>query len=142
MIVGAGIALALGILHLIYTFSGNKLTPRDSALQMRMAEVPPVITRQTDVESLCLFQRHPQFRAYPFRPCLWLFGRDAPRSPVQLPLSSRNRSRNAWRFAHHQQGLFFQQSLQERTRSNSLLYPQRRGSIGHRTLAVALKCLR
>ena len=45
MIVGAGIALALGILHLIYTFSGNKLTPRDSALQMRMAEVPPVITR-------------------------------------------------------------------------------------------------
>jgi hypothetical protein len=39
--------LALGVLHLIYTFSGKKLTPRDPALQVRMAEVPPVITRQT-----------------------------------------------------------------------------------------------
>jgi hypothetical protein len=47
MVVSAGIILILGILHLIYTFSGNKLTPRDPALQMRMDEVSPVITRQT-----------------------------------------------------------------------------------------------
>jgi hypothetical protein len=47
MVISAGIILALGVLHLIYTFSGKKLTPRDSALQVRMAEVSPVITRQT-----------------------------------------------------------------------------------------------
>jgi hypothetical protein len=47
MVVSAGIILALGVLHLIYTFSGKKLTPRDPALQVRMAEVSPVITRQT-----------------------------------------------------------------------------------------------
>ena len=47
MVLSAGIALALGVLHLVYTFSGNKLTPRDSSLQARMAQVSPVITRQT-----------------------------------------------------------------------------------------------
>jgi hypothetical protein len=47
MVLSAGIILALGVLHLIYTFSGTKLTPRDPALQVWMAEVSPVITRQT-----------------------------------------------------------------------------------------------
>jgi hypothetical protein len=42
MVVSAGIILALGVLHLIYTFSGKKLKPRDPALQVRMAEVSPV----------------------------------------------------------------------------------------------------
>jgi hypothetical protein len=37
----------LGVLHLVYTFRGPKLTPRDPALQARMAEVPLVISRQT-----------------------------------------------------------------------------------------------
>jgi hypothetical protein len=41
------VLLALGVLHLIYTFSGPKLMPRDPALQVRMNEVNPVITRQT-----------------------------------------------------------------------------------------------
>lgn len=39
--------LILGVLHLVYTFSGPKLTPRDPALQARMSEVHLVITRQT-----------------------------------------------------------------------------------------------
>lgn len=43
----AGIILALGVVHLICTFWGPKLTPRDSALQVRMNEVSPVITKQT-----------------------------------------------------------------------------------------------
>jgi hypothetical protein len=43
------VLLILGVLHLIYTFSGPKLTPRDPALQIRMSEVPLVITRQTTV---------------------------------------------------------------------------------------------
>ena len=43
----AAIVLTLGIIHLVYTFRGPKLTPRDPALQERMKEVPPVVTRET-----------------------------------------------------------------------------------------------
>jgi hypothetical protein len=39
--------LLLGLLHLLYTFRGPLLLPRDAALQARMQEVSPVITRQT-----------------------------------------------------------------------------------------------
>jgi hypothetical protein len=41
------VILTLGVLHLIYTFRGPKLTPRDHELQARMSEVHLVITRQT-----------------------------------------------------------------------------------------------
>ena len=47
MSLSALVILALGLLHLVYTFRGPKLTPRDPALQARMTEVHPVITRQT-----------------------------------------------------------------------------------------------
>lgn len=43
----AAIILLLGLLHLLYTFTGPKLLPRDRELQVRMQEVSPVITRQT-----------------------------------------------------------------------------------------------
>jgi hypothetical protein len=43
----AAIILLLGLIHLLYTFSGPKLWPRDSELHTRMQEVSPVITRQT-----------------------------------------------------------------------------------------------
>lgn len=38
---------SLSLLHLIFTFSGPKLRPRDPDLQARMEAVSPVITRQT-----------------------------------------------------------------------------------------------
>ena len=41
------VLLTLGVLHLVYTLAGPKLTPRDPALQIRMNEVHPVISRQT-----------------------------------------------------------------------------------------------
>jgi hypothetical protein len=47
MVASATVLLVLGTLHLIYTFSGRKLTPRDPALQLRMSEVSPVITGET-----------------------------------------------------------------------------------------------
>jgi hypothetical protein len=47
MVASASILFVLGILHLVYTFVGTKLTPRDSALQLRMGEVSPVITNET-----------------------------------------------------------------------------------------------
>jgi hypothetical protein len=47
IVLSAAMLLALGIVHLIYTFHGRKLTPRDSALQDRMREVSPVISRET-----------------------------------------------------------------------------------------------
>ena len=43
----SAIMLLLGLLHLLYTFRGPLLLPRDAALQTRMQEVSPVITRQT-----------------------------------------------------------------------------------------------
>ena len=43
----AAIVLLLGLLHLLYTFRGSKLLPRDAELQQRMSSVSPVITRET-----------------------------------------------------------------------------------------------
>lgn len=43
----AAIILLLGLLHLLYTFHGPNLLPRDRELQTRMQQVSPVITRQT-----------------------------------------------------------------------------------------------
>ena len=43
----AAIALLLGLVHLLYTFVGHKLHPRDAALTVRMQEVPLVLTRET-----------------------------------------------------------------------------------------------
>ncbi|HEX3280704.1 MAG TPA: hypothetical protein VHR36_05690 [Pyrinomonadaceae bacterium] len=47
MVISAGIILALGVLHLAYTFWGTKFTPRDQGLQVSMMKVSPVITRET-----------------------------------------------------------------------------------------------
>ena len=43
----SAICLLLGLAHLLFTFHGRKLLPRDLSLQARMQEVSPVITRQT-----------------------------------------------------------------------------------------------
>ena len=47
MVVSAGIIFALGVLHLVYTFWGPKLTPRDPGLQVSMSQISPVITKET-----------------------------------------------------------------------------------------------
>jgi len=39
--------MLLGLIHLVYTFYGPKLLPRDRDLRARMQEVSPVITRET-----------------------------------------------------------------------------------------------
>ena len=49
MVASAAIFLVLGTVHLIYTFHGPKLRPRDPALQDRMDQVSPVLTRETTV---------------------------------------------------------------------------------------------
>lgn len=43
----AAIVLILGFIHLLYTFRGPKLLPRDPQLTARMIAVSPVITRET-----------------------------------------------------------------------------------------------
>jgi hypothetical protein len=43
----AAVVLLLGLLHLLYTFHGPKLWPRDTDLQERMSSVSPIITRET-----------------------------------------------------------------------------------------------
>jgi hypothetical protein len=47
LVASATIVLLLGLVHLLYTFFGPKLRPRDRGLYARMQEVSPVITRQT-----------------------------------------------------------------------------------------------
>ena len=47
MVASAGILLTLGVIHLVYTFWGPKLTPRDPALQVSMSQISPVITKET-----------------------------------------------------------------------------------------------
>lgn len=43
----ASVILALGVAHLVMTFSGSNFRPRDAELEARMKEVSPVLTRQT-----------------------------------------------------------------------------------------------
>jgi hypothetical protein len=47
MTASAAILFALALLHLVYTFWGPKLTPRDPALQEQMKQAPLVLTRET-----------------------------------------------------------------------------------------------
>jgi hypothetical protein len=47
MVISASIVLTLGVVHLVYTFWGPKLTPRDPALQVSMSKISPVITKET-----------------------------------------------------------------------------------------------
>jgi hypothetical protein len=47
MMVSAGIILMLGVIHLIYTFWGRKLTPRDPNLKTSMTHISPVISSET-----------------------------------------------------------------------------------------------
>src|SRR5580658_335167 len=47
MVLSASIVLTLGIIHLVYTFWGPNLTPRDPTLQVSMSQTSPVITKQT-----------------------------------------------------------------------------------------------
>jgi hypothetical protein len=45
----AAVLGALGGIHMVYTFFGNKLDPRDPAVREAMERANPVITRQTTV---------------------------------------------------------------------------------------------
>jgi hypothetical protein len=47
MVLSASIVLLLGVVHLVYTFWGPNLTPRDPALQISMSQSSPVITKET-----------------------------------------------------------------------------------------------
>lgn len=49
MVLSASILLALGVFHLVYTFSGTLLTPRDPALQISMSQTSPVISTETTI---------------------------------------------------------------------------------------------
>jgi hypothetical protein len=43
----AGVVLLLGLIHLLYTFRGRVLRPRDPDLYVRLTEVSPILTRET-----------------------------------------------------------------------------------------------
>src|SRR5262245_65552471 len=47
MTASAAVMVLLGVLHLFYTFVGNKLHPRDAELRTRLEQGSPMISRQT-----------------------------------------------------------------------------------------------
>ena len=47
MVLSASIIFTLGVFHLVYTFWGPNLMPRDPALQISMSQISPVITKET-----------------------------------------------------------------------------------------------
>ncbi len=47
MAASALVIMLLGLLHLLYTFRGNKLFPRDTHLERQMQQVSPVLTNRT-----------------------------------------------------------------------------------------------
>ena len=47
MTASAAIIFVLGLLHLVYTFRGSKLHPRDEQLTAKMKQISPRVTRQT-----------------------------------------------------------------------------------------------
>jgi hypothetical protein len=47
MVVSASMVLTLGVLHLVSTFWGPSLTPRDPALQISMSQSSPIMTNET-----------------------------------------------------------------------------------------------
>jgi hypothetical protein len=47
MVLSASIVFTLGVVHVVYTFWGPQLTPRDPALQISMSQISPVITKET-----------------------------------------------------------------------------------------------
>lgn len=49
MALSAGIIIVLGVLHLVYTFSGSSLLPRDPALQATLSQTHLSITKETTV---------------------------------------------------------------------------------------------
>lgn len=49
IVIAAAILLLLGSVHLLYTFFGSKLHPRDTTLLAKMQFVSPVLTRDTSM---------------------------------------------------------------------------------------------
>ena len=47
MVLSASIVFSLGVVHLVYTFWGPNLMPRDPALEISMSQISPVITKET-----------------------------------------------------------------------------------------------
>ena len=47
MVLSVSIVFTLGVVHLVYTFWGPNLTPRDPAVQISMSQIAPVITKET-----------------------------------------------------------------------------------------------
>jgi hypothetical protein len=59
MLLSAAVVLTLGVLHLLYTFRGPKLRPRDPALLARMDEVAWDQPRDDDVAGMGRLQCEP-----------------------------------------------------------------------------------
>jgi hypothetical protein len=109
MVLDASIVFTLGIVYLVYTFWGLRLTPRDSAVQISMSQIAPVITKETTMwrcwvgfnashsMGLILFGLVFGFLALAHGP-----------TPLSVTVPAHCRAGNAWRFCCALQDLFLQ----------------------------------
>src|SRR5450755_1764351 len=130
MVLSASIVLTLGVVHLVYTFWGPKLTPRDPALQISMSQISPVITRETTMwrawvgfnasHSMGLILYGTYFVRLSFR-----FSRIGSRpTSLSVAILAGRRFGNAWWFCGALQGLFFQCTSHRHQYLFGLLYRQ------------------
>ena len=108
MALSATIILTLGVVHLVYTFWGPMLTPRDPALQISMSQTSPVITKETTMWRCWIgFNATHSIGAYFVRLGLRFFGISTRTTPLPIALSSHRRAGHAWRLCRDLQGVVF-----------------------------------
>jgi hypothetical protein len=77
MVLSASIIFTLGVVHLVYTFWGPKLTPRDPALQISMSQI--AVPRQNPVQAgrsgQCLLSDKPIERVRTLRGKIQVLGK-------------------------------------------------------------------
>jgi hypothetical protein len=125
MVVSASIVLTLGLIHFVYTFWGQQLTPRDYTLQISMSQISPVVTKETTMwrcwvgfnashsMGLILFGLVFGFLAVAHSQLLF-----------QSPFPAHCRAGNAWRYCCALQVIFFQCAIRGHERFFGLLYRQ------------------
>ena len=128
MTVSALVLLTLGVLHLVYTFSGPKLMPRDPALQARMNEVPLVITRRTTMWRAWIgFNASHSMGAILFGLVYGFLAKRSSRAAVQLAVPARRRRRRARRPGRAREALLVSHSVRRRRDIAGVLRAEHRG---------------
>jgi hypothetical protein len=125
MVLSASIIFALGVVHLVYTFWGPNLTPRDPALQVSMSQISPVITNETTMWRCWVgFNASHSMGLILFGLVFRLSRIGSQPGFISVTVPAGCRAGHACWFCRAQQGLFFQCASQRRQHFFGLLHRQ------------------